>query len=87
MVETAHGRFTVIIVVLMGARSVGLVVDGVCDVLAIAKTEIEAAAGLVSSQDVTFVAGLARAGERLVVLLDLEAILKSEATPAAPRAD
>lgn len=87
MTEIAHSRFTVIIVVLMGTRSVGLVVDSVCDVLAIAKADIEPAATFAGGQEVSFVAGLAHAAERLVVLLDLEAILRSDVEPVAPRAD
>ena len=76
MADAAHGRLTVIIVAIVNARAVGLVVDDVCDVLAIPRDDIEPAPTFSEPQDGTFVTGLARAGEKLVILLDLDAIAR-----------
>ncbi len=76
MTEAVHGRLTVIIVVIVDARAVGLVVDGVCDVLAISREDIESAPSFSGPQEGAFVAGLAHAGEKLVILLDLDAVCR-----------
>jgi purine-binding chemotaxis protein CheW len=75
--DAAYGRFTVIIVVTVGTKVVGLVVDSVSDVIAIASADIEPPPSLTGSHD-TPVYGLAHVGERLVVLLDLDATLGPE---------
>lgn len=76
MADAAHGRQTVIIVAIVDARAVGLVVDNVCDVLAVPRDGIEPAPRFSGPQDGTFVTGLAHAGEKLVILLDLDAIAR-----------
>jgi len=78
MAASAYGRFTVIIIVTVGSRAIGLVVDSVCDVLAIASGDIEPPPSLANGQDARVVAGLAHVGERLIVLLDLDATLRLE---------
>lgn len=67
-------KFTVIIVVKVGARVVGLVVDAVSDVLDINKSQIEPAPDLGQGVDVSFLTGMAHAGERLVELLEVDRV-------------
>ncbi|PYM92043.1 MAG: chemotaxis protein CheW [Candidatus Rokuibacteriota bacterium] len=85
MAETSYSRFTVIIVVVLAGRVVGLVVDSVCDVLAISADDVEPPPRLSNDHDVLFVAGLAHTGERIVMLLDLEAILQLDDPAATAR--
>ncbi len=72
-----YSKFTVIIVVTVGIRIVGLVVDAVSDVLDIAAAEIRPAPEM-GSTDTSFISGMGMAGEKLVVLLDIEKLLKEE---------
>lgn len=70
--------FTVIIVVKVGPKVMGLVVDGVSDVLNIPIADIQATPDFGSQVDARFISGMAKAGERLVVLLDIDRVLGSE---------
>jgi purine-binding chemotaxis protein CheW len=70
--------FTAIVVVTVGSKIVGLIVDAVSDVLNIPASDIQAAPDFGGSFDIRFVGGIARANERLVVLLDIERVLGAE---------
>lgn len=83
MPEAAYNQFTVIIVVQVGAKTVGLVVDAVSDVLNIPPKDVQPTPDFGSQVDARFVSGLAKAGEHLVVLLDIEKVLAGEAATAA----
>ncbi len=76
------GATTVVVVVdtrLGGtARSVGLVVDGICDVHAIDADSHRARPHAESTVDGDFVSGIAVLGERLLVLLDIDRLVGTE---------
>ena len=73
--ETEYNRFTVIIVVTIGKKVVGLIVDAVSDVLNIGAKEIVPAPDLGAGVDVSFMTGIARTGERLVTLLNVDQLV------------
>ncbi len=75
MNETEYNQFTVIIVVNVGTKVMGLVVDGVSDVLNIPREDIQATPDFGSDVDARFISGMAKAGDKLVVLLDIDAVL------------
>ena len=83
MAEAAYNQFTVIIVVRVGAKTVGVVVDAVSDVLNIPLKDIQPTPDFGSQVDARFISGLAKAGERLVVLLDIEKVLASDGSVLA----
>jgi purine-binding chemotaxis protein CheW len=64
------GKSAVVIVANVGARTVGLVVDAVSDVLSFAKSDVEPTPDLGAGVDTSFLTGLAKSGDRLVLLLD-----------------
>lgn len=70
---------TVVIVVLVeyGGRSrvVGMIVDGVSDVVQLTEEQIQPAPVSPDGADSAFVAGLAQVGQRVVMLLDLNLLL------------
>jgi purine-binding chemotaxis protein CheW len=69
---------TRVIVVSLGEKSkVGLVVDGVSEVLTITDSVVEPAPAMVTSVDTAFITGIAKIDQRPVVLLDLSRILSS----------
>lgn len=78
MEEREYNRFTVIILVSIGARIVGLVVDAVSDVLDVPADQVRPAPDMGARVDVRFILGMATVGEKLVVLLDMEKLLGSD---------
>jgi purine-binding chemotaxis protein CheW len=68
-------QLTVIIIVVVADKIIGLVVDAVSDVVDIASDDIEPPPDMGSSVDTTFVAGLAKTGDRLTLLLDLDRLI------------
>jgi purine-binding chemotaxis protein CheW len=86
MPEVEYNKFTVIIVVTVGTRIAGLVVDAVSDVLNIARTEIETPPELETTVDSSFITGLAKAADKLILLLDIERIVGSAEVAALGRA-
>jgi purine-binding chemotaxis protein CheW len=70
--EAPIDRLTVIIVVSVLGRHVGLVVDDVNRVLSIQEGMLQPSPQLASHIDLSFVSGLVRDGETLVTLLDIE---------------
>jgi purine-binding chemotaxis protein CheW len=78
MAEAEYGKFTVIIVVSLGRKVVGLVVDAVSDVLNVAAADLEPTPDLGVQVDTSFMTGLAKAGDRLVLLLNIERIVTQD---------
>lgn len=74
MPTAEYNQFTVIIVVNVGEKIVGLVVDAVSDVLNVGEDSIEGPPDL-GAIDTSFIKGLAKSGDRLVSLLDIEVLL------------
>ncbi len=83
MSTAEYSQFTVIIVVNVGSKIMGLVVDAVSDVLNVGTEDIEDAPKL-AGIDTTFIKGLAKSGERLVTLLDIEVLLSDETVTNLP---
>ena len=80
-------QFTVIVVVQVLAKIMGFIVDAVSDVLTVAGADIQPTPDLNGQVDTTFLNGLAKAGEKLVILLDIDKVLTAaEAVRAAEAA-
>jgi purine-binding chemotaxis protein CheW len=78
MAETACTPFTVIVVVTVGRRTMGLIVDAVSEVLTVPSAEIQAAPDFGVEVDARFIRGVTKAGDRVVVVLDIERILAGQ---------
>src|SRR5512143_1429937 len=78
MPAAEYGPFTVIVVLAVGAKVVGAIVDAVSDVLTFPDARVQTTPELGVAADVRFVGGIAQAGDKLVVLLDAEAMLRHE---------
>lgn len=70
-----YTAFTVIIVVVVQDKVMGLVVDAVSDVLDIGKNDIQAAPDFGAKIDVTFLNGIGKSGDKLVSLLNIDRLL------------
>lgn len=75
MPSEAYTKFTVIIVVTVGNKVMGLVVDAVSDVLDFAADDIEPPPAFDGATDSGFVRGLAKSGDRLVAVLDIDRLV------------
>jgi purine-binding chemotaxis protein CheW len=73
--EVELTKFTVIVVVQVQGKIIGFIVDAVSDVLNVARDDIQPTPELYGQVDISFVNGLARTGEKLVILLDIEKVL------------
>jgi purine-binding chemotaxis protein CheW len=78
MPSAEYDQFTVIIVVKVKSKMLGLVVDAVSDVLSVKNGEVRTTPEFGGQIDTRFIQGLAKAGEKLVVLLDLDRVLSEE---------
>jgi purine-binding chemotaxis protein CheW len=70
-----YSKFTVIILVMLREKMIGLVVDAVSDVLDIEPSEIRMTPDLGVKVDTRFISGMANVGGRMTVLLDIERLL------------
>jgi purine-binding chemotaxis protein CheW len=77
MAEPKYDSFTVVIILRVAGRVIGIVVDGVSDVVALAPSEVKPAPALGSIVDSGFLAGLATQGDRMILLLEIEKFLSS----------
>jgi purine-binding chemotaxis protein CheW len=82
MAEAEYNQFTVIIVVKVGQKVMGLIVDSVSDVLNIPIADIQAPPDFGSQVDAAFMNGMAKAGDKLVVLLDIDRVLGADGVGA-----
>jgi len=74
-----YTTFTVIIVVVVQDKVMGLVVDAVSDVLDIEKKDIQSAPDFGNQADVTFLNGVGKFGDKLVSLLNIDRLLLDSA--------
>lgn len=70
-----YTTFTVIVVVVVQDKVMGLVVDSVSDVLNIDKKHIQPPPQFGAKVDVSFMSGIGKSGDRLVALLDMDQLL------------
>ncbi|MFM7230873.1 MAG: chemotaxis protein CheW [bacterium] len=74
MAAQDYTPFTVIIVVKVGHKVVGLIVDAVSDVLDVNADQLEATPDCGAAVDTSFLTGIAHSGERLIGLLQVERV-------------
>src|SRR6478672_236177 len=78
MPNQEYNKFTVIVVVTVREKVIGLVVDAVSDVLDVLPSQIRERPDLGARTDLRFIGGMATIGERLVVLLDIDRLLSDD---------
>jgi purine-binding chemotaxis protein CheW len=75
MPEPRYDATTVMIVLRVAGRVIGIVVDAVSDVVRLTAGEIKAAPRLGALVDSAYLAGLATQNDRMILLLDIEKFL------------
>ncbi|MCY1414176.1 Chemotaxis protein CheW [compost metagenome] len=77
LADVSYDQFTVVIILNVGRRIIGAVVDSVSDVIALAADEIRPRPEFGASFDTEYLLGLATAGERMLILVDIEKLMSS----------
>ena len=80
---TATTKQNVIIVVEAGAQVVGLLVDGVSDILTLTNEMLQPAPSIAAGAGIANIAGLVEVDERLLTLLQLDALVAGLVIAAA----
>ncbi|GAB3488108.1 chemotaxis protein CheW [Curvibacter fontanus] len=75
--QAEYNNFTVVIILNLHNRIVGIVVDSVSDVMELAPENLKAAPEIDSSIDSAAVVGLGSVGDRMLILLDIEKLMSS----------
>lgn len=77
MGETSYDAFTVVIILNVLDRVMGIVVDGVTDVLACPAEQIKPAPQFGAALDTRYIDGLATVDGRMIILVDIEKLMSS----------
>ena len=75
--NVTYNPFTVVIVLNVCGRVIGMVVDGVSDVIALTPEQIHATPEFGSSLDTQYLIGLGTVDERMIILIDIEQLMSS----------
>src|ERR671936_571293 len=73
--QAEHTRSSRIVVLEIGDQVVGIIVDGVSEVLRVNTSTVEPPSPVVAGIDSEYLHGIAKLADRLVILLDLERVL------------
>lgn len=76
--DAEYNENTVVIVLNLGQRVVGIVVDGVSDVLSLASDQIRPAPEFAVTLSTEYLTGLGALGDRMLILVNIEKLLNSE---------
>ena len=72
-----YNQFTVVIILNLAKRVVGMVVDGVSDVITLTPEQIKAAPEFSSALDTRYIMGLGAVDQRMIILMDIERLMTS----------
>lgn len=72
-----YDAFTVVIILNVSGRIVGMVVDSVSDVIALDADQIRPAPDFAASFDTTYITGLGTVDDRMLILVDIEQLMRS----------
>ena len=70
-----YNDFTVVIILNLGSRVVGAVVDSVSDVMALSPDQIREAPEIDSGVDADYITGLGTLNDRMLILLAIERLM------------
>lgn len=75
--KAEYNSFTVVIILNLHRRVVGIVVDSVSDVMELAADNVRSAPDIESAIDSSCIVGLGSVAERMLILLDIEKLMSS----------
>jgi purine-binding chemotaxis protein CheW len=83
MAKVEYDASTVVVVVVLKNRVMGLVVDAVSDVLNLPPQDIQPTPQFGAKVDTSFITGIGKTGEKLIMLLNLDRVLSDGEAEAA----
>jgi len=75
--NVTYDQLTVVIILNLASRVVGMVVDGVSDVIALTPEQIKPAPQFGATLDTRYLMGLGTVDERMLILVDIEKLMSS----------
>ncbi len=78
LAKFGYDQFTVVIVLNIADRLIGMVVDGVSDVISLMPEQVRPAPDLSARLDTRYITGLGAMEQRMIILTDIERLMSSE---------
>lgn len=75
--EPTYDQFTVVIILNIGGRVVGMVVDSVSDVITLSPDQIKPAPEMGTALNTDYLVGLGTIDERMLILVDIDKLMSS----------
>ena len=75
--NVTYNELTVVIILNVANRVVGIVVDGVSDVITLSAEQLKPAPEFSSSLDTQYITGLGTVDERMIIVMDIERLMTS----------
>jgi len=76
--SVTYNELTVVIILNIAKRIVGIVVDGVSDVIALTDDQIKPAPEFNSTLDIEYITGLGSVDDRMIIVMDIEKLMTSQ---------
>jgi purine-binding chemotaxis protein CheW len=76
--EPSYNQFTVVVILNIGRRVVGIVVDGVSDVITLKAEQIKPSPEFGSTLNTEYISGLGTIDDRMIILVDIEKMMTSQ---------
>ncbi|ARU30505.1 chemotaxis protein CheW [Sulfuriferula sp. AH1] len=73
--EAEYNNLTVVIILNIGGRVVGMVVDSVSDVITLSPEQIKPAPAMTSVLDTAYLTGLGTVDDRMLILVDIDKLM------------
>ncbi|MBF0118004.1 MAG: purine-binding chemotaxis protein CheW [Desulfobacterales bacterium] len=78
MEEKKYNKYTVIVIVVVSGKTMGIIVDAVSDVVGLNKNEIQPTPEFAAKINTDFIKGMGKKKDSFIILLDIEKILSFE---------
>ena len=75
--NVTYNQLTVVIILSLAKRVVGMVVDGVSDVITLTADQLKPAPEFSASLDTQYITGLGTVDERMIIVMDIEKLMTS----------
>jgi purine-binding chemotaxis protein CheW len=76
--DVAYDQFTVVIILNVAGRVVGMVVDSVSDVITLTREQIRPAPEFGAALDTAYIIGLGAVDKRMLILMDIEKLMTGQ---------
>jgi len=76
--KVEYNEFTVVIILNVASRVMGIVVDGVSDVITLSSEQVKPAPDFAAHLDTDYIIGLGTVDERMLILMDIEKLMSSK---------